>query len=276
MKVFVIDLAICNGCYNCQIACKDEHVGNDWSPYAKPQPLVGHFWLKMVEKERGSYPKVRVSYVPTLCNHCDKAPCIEVCKPKAIYKRPDGLVIIDPAKCNGCQDCVYTCPYEAIYFNDFLMIAQKCTGCAHLLDKGEKEPRCVEACPTEAIKFGEEEEFKDLLDKAAPLNPNLKETKPRVHYLNLHLLKPFITGAAFDPEADECIEGAKVTLTNTTTGEKQETTTDIFGDFWFKGLQPSAYEVRIEKDGYHPIKIENVKVEKDINLGDLKMYRKYQ
>ena len=32
-KVFVIDVGICNGCYSCQIACKDEHVGNDWTPY---------------------------------------------------------------------------------------------------------------------------------------------------------------------------------------------------------------------------------------------------
>lgn len=36
MKVFVVDIAKCNGCYGCQIACKDEHVDNDWMPYAKP------------------------------------------------------------------------------------------------------------------------------------------------------------------------------------------------------------------------------------------------
>ena len=45
MKAFVIDLSICNGCYCCQIACKDEHVGNDWTPYAKPQPDTGQFWI---------------------------------------------------------------------------------------------------------------------------------------------------------------------------------------------------------------------------------------
>lgn len=277
MKVFIVDLAICNGCYNCQIACKDEHVGNDWSPYARPQPLTGHFWLKMIERERGSFPKVRISYIPTLCNHCDSAPCIAVCKSKAIYKRPDGLVIIDPIKCNGCQDCVYACPYEAIYFNEFLMIAQKCTGCAHLLDKGEKEPRCVEACPTEAIKFGEEIEFKETLEKAGLLNPNIKETKPRVYYLNLNLLKPFITGAVYDPEIDECIKGANVTLIDEETGEKHGTLTDIFGDFQFRDLEPNkVFKIKIEKDGYHTIEIKNVKVDKDINLGDIKMYRKHQ
>ncbi|MFH0915517.1 MAG: oxidoreductase, partial [bacterium] len=43
-KVMVIDLSICNGCHNCQVACKDEHVGNDWSPIARPQPDTGQFW----------------------------------------------------------------------------------------------------------------------------------------------------------------------------------------------------------------------------------------
>ena len=62
MKAFVMDLAICNGCYCCQIACKDEHVANDWTPYAKPQPDYGQFWMKMEEKVRGTVPKVKVSY----------------------------------------------------------------------------------------------------------------------------------------------------------------------------------------------------------------------
>ena len=53
MKVFVIDIAKCNGCYNCQIACKDEHVGNDWTPYAKPQPDTGQFWMKVTRYDPG-------------------------------------------------------------------------------------------------------------------------------------------------------------------------------------------------------------------------------
>ena len=52
-KVMVIDLSICNGCYNCQIACKDEHVGNDWTPIAKPQPDTGQFWTKVHDLVRG-------------------------------------------------------------------------------------------------------------------------------------------------------------------------------------------------------------------------------
>src|SRR5512146_1164985 len=111
MKVFVMDTSKCNGCYNCQIVCKDEHCGNDWTPYAKPQPETGQFWMKIRESERGKTPQLKVAYVPVACQHCADAPCAAACAPKAIYTRPDGLVVIDPAKCNGCQMCVTACPY---------------------------------------------------------------------------------------------------------------------------------------------------------------------
>jgi len=65
MKAFVIDVSICNGCYCCQIACKDEHVGNDWTPIAKPQPDTGQFWLKQNEFVRGTVPKVASTPAPT-------------------------------------------------------------------------------------------------------------------------------------------------------------------------------------------------------------------
>ena len=66
-KVFCIDVAKCNGCYNCQLACKDEHVGNDWAPYAKPQPEIGQFWCKLQENVGGTIPKVKIHYISQLC-----------------------------------------------------------------------------------------------------------------------------------------------------------------------------------------------------------------
>ena len=62
-KVFCIDVAKCSGCYNCQFACKDEHCNNEWMPYAKQQPLIGQFWLKLDEFARGTVPKVKIHYV---------------------------------------------------------------------------------------------------------------------------------------------------------------------------------------------------------------------
>jgi len=263
-KVFVIDVGICNGCYSCQIACKDEHVGNDWTPYAKPQPNTGHFWMHLIEYINGTVPKVKMHYVPMLCQHCDNAPCIKACPVKAIYKREDGLVILDPTKCNGCKACVDACPYSAIYFNEDLNMAQKCTGCAHLLDGGEwKIPRCGDSCPTEAIKFGEESEFKDVIKKAEVLKPELG-TKPRVYYLNIP--KRFIAGTVYDPVAKEVIIGATCTLSGKS---KKTATTDAFGDFWFKDLADGDYAVTIEAKGFAAKKFDKLNIGKDINLGDI-------
>jgi tetrathionate reductase subunit B len=266
MKAFVIDVSICNGCYSCQIVCKDEHVGNDWSPYAKPQPDTGQFWCKMNEFVRGTVPKVKMHYIPVLCMHCDDAPCLPACPVKgAIYKRKDGLVIIDPEKCTGCRSCVDSCPYGAIYFNEDLNIAQKCTGCAHLLDDGWKEPRCVDACPTEAIKFGEEPKLKDLISKAEVLHPEYK-AKPRVYYMNIP--RRFVAGTVYHPVEKEVVIGATCTLTDKKSGKKLTATTDGFGDFWFEGLKEGTFSLNIEKGGKTK-KIDSISTEKDVNLGDM-------
>ena len=238
MKVFVIDVDKCVGCYACQFVCKDEHVGNDWAPIAKPQPDTGQFWMHLQEHIRGTVPKVEMHYVPLLCQHCDEAPCIPACPVEgALYKREDGLVIIDTDKCTGCKRCVDVCPYEVIYFNEDLNLAQKCTGCAHLLDGGEWTiPRCADACPTEAIMFGEEAEFADLIAKAEILMPE-EGAKPRVYYLNIP--KKFVAGTVYDPAAKEIVEGATLTLKGAD-GAASTATTDGFGDFWFRGLPDDA------------------------------------
>lgn len=207
MKVFVYDLDKCNGCHNCQIACKDEHVENEWLPYAKPQPDTGQFWCKVEEEVCGRTPHVRVRYLPTQCNHCDEAPCMKNCD--ALYKRDDGLVILDPEKSKGKKEIVDSCPYGAIYWNDELEIPQKCTGCAHLLDDGWAVPRCVDACCTGALRFGEEEEFAEELKNAVVLQPELG-TSPRVYYLNMP--KRFVAATVVDIDEDEVVEGAEVIL----------------------------------------------------------------
>jgi len=266
-KVFVIDLSICNGCHTCQFACKDEHCGNDWTPIAKPQPEIGQFWLKMDEKVRGTVPKVKVAYRPHLCMHCDDAPCIASCPIEgALYKRDDGLVIIDAVKCTGCRNCVDACPYSVIYFNEDLNIAQKCTGCAHLIDSGWKEPRCVDACPTLCMKFMEEEEAEALIAGAEVWKPELKDkVKPRVYYLNVP--KKFIAGTLYDPVEEEVVIGAKATLKGA--GETVTTETDSYGDFWFEGLKDGVYDLELKSDGKVKTFTGLNTAEADINLGDI-------
>lgn len=265
MKAFVVDVSVCNGCYCCQIACKDEHVGNDWTPIAKPQPDTGQFWLKINEYIRGTVPKVKMHYLPVLCMHCDKAPCKEACSAGAIYKRDDGLVVIDPVKCTGCKLCVDACPYKVIFFNEDLNLAQKCTGCAHLLDKGWQEPRCVDACPTQALRFVDESEIKTQIAKAEILKPE-SGTRPRVYYLNIP--RKFVAGTVYDPVAEEIIREAACTLTDSTSRQEFTTKTDGFGDFWFEGLKEGKFSLLIEKNGKSK-KISDINTEKDVNLGDI-------
>ena len=271
-KALTINYDICNGCYNCQIACKDEHVGNDWTPYAKPQPLTGHFWMKVTDMVRGTVPKVRVTYLHDVCQHCDEAPCIPTCTANAIYKREDGIVIIDPEKCCGHRNCIDACPYGVIYFNWDLNIAQKCTMCAHLLDAGWKEPRCVDACPTGALKFGEEKDLKDEIGKSEILHPEF-EAKPRVYYMGLP--RSFVAGAVYSPEEDKCLQDASASLLDSDTSEKFTVKTDNYGDFWFENMKADhTYSLRIEKDDYYPQEIQDVSTAKDVNVGDVKLYRK--
>jgi Fe-S-cluster-containing dehydrogenase component len=266
MKVFVFDSRLCNGCRNCQVSCKDEHCGNDWMPYARPQPETGQFWFKLNERVRGTTPKVKVNYFPMMCMHCDGAPCIGACPNKAISQRKDGLVWIDPTKCTGSQMCVDACPYGAIYFNQGLKLAQKCTGCAHLLDRGYpiNTPRCVDSCITGALKFGEEGDFKDVIAKAEALPADFGPTpKVRVFYLNLP--KKFVAGTVFDPGPMEVVIGATCTLSGDASAT---TTTDAFGDFWFEGLKVGKYSLKIEAAGRSKT-IADISTVKDVNLGDI-------
>ncbi|MDR1815915.1 MAG: carboxypeptidase regulatory-like domain-containing protein [Clostridiales Family XIII bacterium] len=264
-KAFYVDVSHCVGCYNCQLACKDEHAGNDWLPYAKAQPDTGQFWLKIEEHVRGTIPKVKMHYVPRLCGHCENAACVAACKHEAIARRDDGLLLIDPEKCKGCRKCVDACAYGAVYFNEEEKIAQKCTGCAHLIDVGE-EPRCVQACVTECLRFGEESEMKDLLKGAEELLPD-SGYGARAYYSGIP--GRFVAGTIYDPKEKEVVIGAKVELTDKD-GKTKKAQTDAFGDFWFKDLpEGKSYTVTIRAKGFADKVIKNVSTKTDANLGDV-------
>ncbi len=174
------------------------------------------------------------------------------------------MVIIDPVKCMGCKLCVEACLYGNIYFNDSLNIAQKCTSCAHIRDRGWpiNEPRCVDACLTGALKFGEESELQSQIDQAEVLHPEWG-TNPRCYHIGLP--KRFIGGTVYDPVAKEVIIDATCTLSGEGTGTVK---TDGFGDFWFEGLAVGTYSVTIEANGKTKT-IDAISTEKDVNLGDI-------
>lgn len=272
-QVLLIDITRCNGCYSCQLSCKDEHVDNDWSPIAKPQPNTGHFWHKVTETVQGTVPKVRVHYMHDMCNHCRNARCIAACRHNAIYRREkDGFVIIDPEKCQGDKACMEACPYDSIYFNEKLNIAQKCTMCVHLLDDDWTEPRCSQACPTDAITFGEYDDLKEKIESEGfEINHPEYNAGSRIYYKGL-LNKFFIAGEIYDPDEDECLEGVVVTLIDTEGNEINRVETDVFGDFWFERTEPGIYSIEINLPDYESKKIENIDAtEKDINVGSIEL-----
>lgn len=265
-KVFIIDVTRCVACFNCFIACKDEFVDHPWLPYSEAQPDNGASWISINEVERGQFPKVKICYIPQPCMQCELPPCVKAAKENAVYQRDDGVVIIDPQKSKGQRQIAKACPYGSIYWNEDLGIPQKCSFCVHLLDQGWKEPRCVEACPTQALRFGEEAEFADVIAEAEQLHPEYKR-KPSVYYLGLPKL--FIAGTTYYGHSGECVEEAKVLLTKKTEAKTLTTMTNNYGDFDFEGLERgSTYSLKIEAEGYHPVTIEDIYAEKDVYLED--------
>lgn len=194
----LIDLDRCTGCDACTVACQTEN---------KTPPGVS--FAPVYRKEVGTFPSAKVQFIPTLCMHCDDAPCIKACPSRAIYRRQDGIVLVDENKCCGSRACIAACPYGAINYyaepvahyrtkpnlldrlfgNTYQVgTALKCTFCAHRIDQGIYTPACVETCPTEARIFGDlddpESRIRRVLRErnAIALRPEC-DTKPSVRYL---------------------------------------------------------------------------------------------
>ena len=261
-KAFIIDVAKCSGCRNCQIACKDEHVDNDWSPWAKPQPDTGQFWTRVDEQVRGQVPKVRISYTVHMCQHCENAPCMAAA-PEAVYRRDDGLIIIDPVKAKGQKAIVEACTAGAVSWNEALGLPQKCTGCAHLLDDGWSVPRCVDVCATGALTYVDEA---DVPADAVPM-PAVAENHPHVYYRNIP--KRWVYGVLVDRGANEVIIGTKVSLVDAEGTTVAEVDTDEFGEFRFKELDENAYTVRAQVASFEEVVLTADTSEGDVVLGDI-------
>ena len=190
----LVDLNRCTGCMTCVIACKQENF---------TRPSV--WWNKVLELENESLDSI--TYVRYACMHCDDPPCVEACSVGAIYKRPDGIVLIDHNKCIGAGDCIEACPYGVIdtnpkqdYFPGQELFyekgadthrmhpagkSSKCNLCVHRIDQG-KEPACVAGCPSRVMIFG------DLDDPDSPIREKLwrsqqllasKGANPKVSYI---------------------------------------------------------------------------------------------
>ena len=174
---FIIDNRKCIGCHACTVACKSEH----------EVPLgVNRTWVKYIEK--GSFPNTSRHFSVMRCNHCEDAPCVEICPVTALYTRSDGIVDFDPRRCIGCKGCMQACPYDALYIDPNTHTAAKCNYCAHRVDIG-LEPACVNVCPEHAIISGDMDdnstEIAQLLSREQVTVRKIeKDTKPRLYYID--------------------------------------------------------------------------------------------
>ncbi|MDH3280951.1 MAG: 4Fe-4S dicluster domain-containing protein [Gammaproteobacteria bacterium] len=159
----LVDATKCaEGCTDCVDACNDEH-GLQTS--SRPE-LDAQYIRKLDLRDRTTG---KTYSLPMLCQHCETAPCVDVCPTGASFRRADGIVLVDKHTCIGCRYCMMACPYKARSFVHENLTDQvpntprgkgtveSCTFCAHRVDR-DREPACVEACTRaghDALTFGD-------------------------------------------------------------------------------------------------------------------------
>jgi Fe-S-cluster-containing dehydrogenase component len=108
----------------------------------------------------GAQPAMTLHF-PRSCLHCETPACVTVCPTGASYKRAeDGIVLVDESRCIGCKLCSWACPYGAREYSEVEGVMKKCTLCIDRvynehLEEAERQPACVQACPTRARHFGD-------------------------------------------------------------------------------------------------------------------------
>jgi Fe-S-cluster-containing dehydrogenase component len=272
----IIDVAECTNCNLCTLATMDEYVGNDWPGYSAPMPRHGHKWINILQKERGQTPMIDIAYVPTMCNHCDDAPCIKAAPKGAIKKRKDGIVIIDPEKAKGQKQIVESCPYGHIWWNEEQQLPQAWNFDAHLIDQGWQQTRGHQSCPTgamRAVNVEDEEMARMARDEGLDVIKPELNTKPRVYYRNLwRYSKCFIGGSVAEEKngSVDCVESASVQLVRGGVS-LAVTTTDNYGDFKFDKLDENSgsYTVQIFASGRS--KSVEATLGSSINLGEIRL-----
>lgn len=169
----------CIGCKACEKTCKSTwKVPQDEHSYRTKVHYIGKAQSFTTER----------TWLPVLCNQCDRPLCVSVCPTSASYKRKeDGIIMVDPDKCIGCKTCMTSCPYDARYYNSKIHSVDKCTFCQPRVELGEN-PACVEKCPQKVRIFGDLNdplsEVSQILKKAADyrvLKPEAR-THPNVFY----------------------------------------------------------------------------------------------
>ena len=180
----VVDIDRCTGCQACVVACQSENniPINEESAFLESRVFE---WIRIERYWEGEFPNVKARFIPVMCQQCDNAPCEPVCPVYATYHNREGLNVQVYNRCVGTRFCANNCPYHARSFNywepvwpeelrnqlnpDVTIrsrgIMEKCTFCIQRIRRatlggkavkdGELAPACVQACPTQALNFGD-------------------------------------------------------------------------------------------------------------------------
>jgi formate dehydrogenase iron-sulfur subunit len=164
----LVDVTRCTGCNKCVDACvAANHLGQEHHiPQQAPDGLSAQRWLAIIDSPQGGF--VRKS-----CFHCLDAACVSACPVGAMHKSPEGIVLYDSGKCMGCRYCLMACPFgiPRYEWDSTTPVVDKCFFCYPRLSTG-LEPACVEACPQNALTFGERGELLDLAHERLKQTPN--------------------------------------------------------------------------------------------------------
>lgn len=218
-----IDLDICIGCNACVVACVAENnvpmVGRELVAEGREM-----HWLRVDHYHDGNVEDPEFHFQPVPCMHCEQAPCEMGCPVNAAVHSRDGLNLQVYNRCIGTRTCSSFCPYKVRRFNwfDFTSddpetlqamrnpdvtvrmrgVMEKCTYCVQRIEEtrisaqkegrpirdGEVRTACQQACPTQAITFG------DVADPSTAVSRKKREernyllleevnTRPRTSYL---------------------------------------------------------------------------------------------
>jgi tetrathionate reductase subunit B len=187
----IIDIDKCIGSGNCVRACKaendvplEEGCFRTWVERYQVDPDdLDH---PVVDSPNGGYDgfealdrpadRLKVFFVPKMCNQCADSPCTQVCPVGATFESPDGVVLVDKTRCLGCRYCVQACPYGCRFIDPRTNTVDKCTLCYHRITQG-LTTACAEACPTGA------RQLVDLKNPDDPVHEFIREH-------TIHVLKP--------------------------------------------------------------------------------------
>jgi formate dehydrogenase iron-sulfur subunit len=186
-KGFFTDTTVCIGCKACEVACKEwnnvpeDGINLTGMSFDNSVGLGASTWrhVAFIEQPQrapsggstdgAARPSFRWLMESDVCKHCTHAACLDVCPTGALFRTEFGTVVVQNEICNGCGYCVPACPYGVIERrrgpedDPAVGLAQKCTLCYDRL-KGDLEPACAKACPTQSIQFGDLDDLRERAD----------------------------------------------------------------------------------------------------------------